>query len=127
MAKIRGVDVLLSVGGQTVGSQRNASLKMDGKEIDVSDKTTGGWDTTIVGNRSWAIDCEAILLDSDAGQDAIEAAFLAGTQVSVAIAVGARGTYSGTASIVSLEMTGEKDDVSTMKISLKGASALTAA
>ena len=127
MAKIRGVDVLLSVGGQTVGSQRNASLKMDGKEIDVSDKTTGGWDTMIVGNRSWAIDCEAILLDSDAGQDAIEAAFLAGTQVSVAIAVGARGTYSGTASIVSLETTGEKDDVSTMKISLKGASALTAA
>ena len=127
MAKIRGVDVLLSVGGQTVGSQRNASLKMDGKEIDVSDKTTGGWDTTIVGNRSWAIDCEAILLDSDAGQDAIEAAFLAGTQVSVAIAAGAHGTYSGTASIVSLEMTGEKDDVSTMKISLKGASALTAA
>lgn len=127
MAKIRGVDVLLSVGGQTVGSQRNASLKMDGKEIDVSDKTTGGWDTTIVGNRSWAIDAEAILLDSDAGQDAIEAAFLAGTQVSVAIAVGAHGTYSGTASIVSLEMTGEKDDVSTMKISLKGASALTAA
>ena len=108
MAKIRGVDVLLSVGGQTVGSQRNASLKMDGKEIDVSDKTTGGWDTMIVGNRSWAIDCEAILLDSDAGQDAIEAAFLAGTQVSVAIAVGARGTYSGTASIVSLEMTGEE-------------------
>lgn len=127
MAKIRGVDVLLSVGGQTIGSQRNASLKMDGKEIDVSDKTTGGWDTTIVGNRSWAIDCEAITLDSDAGQDAIEAAFLAGNQISVSIAVGTRGTYSGTASIVSLEMTGEKDDVSTMKISLKGASALTAA
>ena len=127
MAKIRGVDVLLSVGGQTIGSQRNASLKMDGKEIDVSDKTTGGWDTTIVGNRTWAIDCEAITLDSDAGQNAVEAAFLAGNQISVSIAVGAHGTYSGTASIVSLELTGEKDDVSTMKISLKGASALTAA
>ena len=127
MAKIRGVDVLLSVGGQTVGSQRDASLKMDGKEIDVSDKTTGGWDTTIVGNRSWAISCKSILVDSDAGQDALEAAFMAGTQVSVAIAVGAHGTYSGTASVVSLELTGEKDDVAMFNVELKGASALTAA
>ena len=80
-----------------------------------------------MGNRTWAIDCEAITLDSDAGQNAVEAAFLAGNQISVSIAVGAHGTYSGTASIVSLELTGEKDDVSKMKISLKGASALTAA
>lgn len=124
MAKVLGVDVLLSIGGTVVGSQSNANLKVDAKEIDVSDKTTGGWDTFLVGNRTWMIDAECITLDSDAGQDAIEAASLAGNQVTASIAIGARGTFQGTASILSLEYTGEKDDKSTMKISLKGASAL---
>jgi TP901-1 family phage major tail protein len=127
MAKILGVDVLVSVGAAVVGSQSNASLKVDSKEIDVSDKTTGGFDTFLAGNRSWSIDCEAITLDSDAGQDAVEAAVLAGDVVSVSIAIGTKGIYSGSAMVNSYELTGEKDDKSTFKCTLKGATALTKA
>ena len=122
--KVLGVDVLLSVGGVVVGSQSNANLKIDAKDIDVSDKTTGGWDTSLVGNRSWGIEAECITLDTDAGQEAIQSASLNGTQVTASIAIGARGSFQGLASIVSMEFTGEKDDKSTMKMSLKGASAL---
>ena len=124
MAKILGVDVLLSVNSTIIGAQSNANLKIDAKEIDTSDKTTGGWDTALAGNRTWTIDAECITLESDAGQAAVETAMLLGTQVTASIAVGTRGTYQGTATITSLEFTGEKDDKSTMKISLKGASAL---
>lgn len=122
--KVLGVDVILSAGGQTIGAQRDASLRIDAREIDVSDKTTGGWDVFLVGNRSWSIDCEAVTLTSNAGQDAIEQAALNGTPITVAFTFGAKAVYSGSAMVVSFEMSGPKDDVSIMRISLKGATAL---
>lgn len=122
--KLLGVNVLVSVGGVVLGSQRNASLKIDAKEIDVSDKTTGGWDTTLVGNRKWSIDCDCIALDSDLGQAALESAAMDGTKVTVAFDHAGRRTFSGEAVVQSFELTGEKDDVSTAKVTFKGSSAL---
>jgi TP901-1 family phage major tail protein len=127
MAKILGVDVLVSIGGNVIGSQRDCSLSISGKEIDVSDKTTGGWDTFLVGNRSWEISCDAIALDSDAAKAAIETAVANGTQVTVEFDHSTGSVYSGSAVVTSFQLTGPKDDVSTMSCTLKGASALTIA
>ena len=43
MAAIKGLDVLIKVGSQVVGGQRNASLEMSAETIDTTVKTTGGW------------------------------------------------------------------------------------
>lgn len=127
MSKILGVDVLVSIGGSSIGSQRDATLTISGKEIDVSDKTSGGWDLFLVGNRSWEITAEAIALDSDTAATAIETAVANGTTVAVIFDHGAGSTFSGDAVITNYQLTGPKDDVSTASITLKGASALTIA
>jgi len=122
--KILGVDVLLKIGATAIGSQKDASLSISAKEIDVSDKTTGGWDTFLVGNRSWEMSCDCIALYDDAIQDSLLDSAIAGTTVSVVFQHGANMTYTGTAVISSVELTGPKDDVSTAAFTLKGASAL---
>lgn len=122
--KILGVDVLIKTDGEILGSQKDASLSISAKEIDVSDKTTGGWDTFLVGNRAWEISCDCIALDSDAAQNAIVDDALAGTTVTVIFSHGDNMVYTGSAVVASVELTGPKDDVSTAAFSLKGASAL---
>lgn len=122
--KILGVDVLLKSGGTAIGSQKDASLSVSAKEIDVSDKTTGGWDTFLVGNRSWEMSCDCIALYDDVVQDDLIDKAIAGSTVEVVFHHGANITYTGTAVISSVELTGPKDDVSTASFTLKGASAL---
>lgn len=123
-SKILGVDVLVKIGGVVLGSQKDASLSISAKEIDVSDKTTGGWDTFLVGNRAWEISCDCIALFDDAAQDGIIDDSIDGSTVEVIIAHGENIVYTGTAVISSVELTGPKDDVSTASFTLKGASAL---
>lgn len=122
--KILGVDVLLKIGGTAIGSQKDASLSISAKEIDVSDKTTGGWDTFLVGNRSWEMSCDCIALFDDAVQDDLIDKAIAGSTVDIVFHHGSSVTYTGTAVISSVELTGPKDDVSTASFTLKGASAL---
>ena len=43
MSAIKGLDVLIKVGSQVVGGQRNASLEMSAETIDTTEKSTGGW------------------------------------------------------------------------------------
>lgn len=122
--KIIGVDVLVKIGGVVLGSQKDASLSVSAKEIDVSDKTTGGWDTFLVGNRAWEIGCDCIALYDDAAQNGIIDDSIDGKTVDVIFSHGNNIVYVGSAVISSVELTGPKDDVSTASFTLKGASAL---
>ena len=122
--KVIGVDVLVKIGGNILGSQKDASLSVSAKEIDVSDKTTGGWDTFLVGNRAWEISCDCIALFDDTAQNATIDGALAGTAATVIFSHGSNVVYTGSAVISSVELTGPKDDVSTASFTLKGASAL---
>lgn len=122
--KILGVDVLVKADGVVLGSQKDASLSVSAKEIDVSDKTTGGWDTFLVGNRSWEISCDCIALYDDVAQDSIVSDALNGQTVTVIFSHGDNLVYVGDAVISSVELTGPKDDVSTASFTLKGATAL---
>jgi len=125
--KVLGVDVLISIGGQTVGGQNDCSLTISTKEIDTSDKTTGGWDTSQAGNRSWSVSMKAALIVGDAGQSAIKTACKNGDPVTLLITEGGAGTDTGTAIIASYKVNGSKDDVASMEIDFKGNSALTIA
>jgi len=66
-----------------IGGQRGASTSMSADEIDVSDKTTGGWKSTLPGLRSWSIDLDGLMLLNDDGVEAMEYAFLNGKTVFV--------------------------------------------
>lgn len=124
MGKILGNAVLMKMDGTLLGAQRNASLDINASEIDISDKTTGGWDTYLVGNRSWDMSCEAIAVSGDEIQDAIIAKALEGETVQIVFEHGPEIAYTGTAVITSCSLSGDKGDVSSASFSLKGASEL---
>jgi predicted secreted protein len=122
--KILGNAVLLKMDGTLLGAQRNASLDISSSEIDVSDKTSGGWDVFLVGNRSWEMSCEAIAVAGDEIQDAIITKTMEGETIQIIFEHGSAAVYSGSAVITSCSLSGDKGDVSTASFSLKGASAL---
>jgi TP901-1 family phage major tail protein len=137
MSKVAGVDVLLKVEDSSVpgtfivvGGQTGASLSRSASTIDTSDKTTGGWATSLVGLKSWSVECEGFVILGDNGQELLEDAFEQRKTVKVEIRIGADAdsngiTYSGDAVITSLENEFSQDDAVTFSVSLEGASPLT--
>ncbi len=135
MSKVAGVDVLLKVkdsetGELTVaGGQTGASLSRSASTIDVSDKTTGGWSSSLVGLKAFTIEAEGFVSLGDAGQEMIEEAFDAREKVFIEIRIGedsdeAGVTYTGECVITELSNEFSQDDAVTFSVSLEGASAL---
>ena len=66
--EVRGLDVLIKIGSQVVGGQRNASLELSAESIDATCKTTGGWSKKLPGIKTWSSSCDGIYF-LKAGQD----------------------------------------------------------
>ena len=125
MAVTRGLDVLVYVGENAVGGQKGCTLTMEAETIDVSNKNDFGWASTIGGAKSWSVSCDGQFIAADAGQKALMDAFVAGTDVQVEMKNSDNTIYfAGTASITSLEVDAQFDDVATMTIELQGIGAL---
>lgn len=132
--KIAGVDVLLKVKDDTntyvvVGGQTGASLSRSAATISTSDKTSGGWSTSLVGLKSWSVEAEGFVTLGDKGQELIEAAFEEREAVEVEIRMGEAGNisgvaYTGQAYITSLENEFSQEDAVTFSLSLEGAAPL---
>lgn len=125
--KIRGLEVLISVGGTVVGGQRGASLSMSADELDITDKTTEGYKAFLVGLKEWTISCDGLVCTDDAGYKALFDAFLNGTVVNVQFKQedGNFG-YQGDMVIASMDFDAQYDDAVTYSCELKGAGALSA-
>ena len=123
--KIKGLEVLLHVGGKVVAGQRGASLSMSADDIDITDKTTEGYKAFLAGLKEWSISCDGLVCVGDQGYDALVEAFLAADEVQVQLKNEA-GTfgYEGTVSIASMDFDAQYDDALTYSCELKGASAL---
>lgn len=129
--KIAGVDVLLKVKsseGQfvAVGGQKGASLKRQADTIDVSDKTSGGWSESIMGLKSWSLDCDGFVTLGDSGFKLIHEAFDNRTPIEVEIKVGDTDgyTYSGSVVITDFPEEYASDDAVTYSLTLQGSSPL---
>lgn len=128
--KVAGVDVLLKVKkGESyiaVGGQSGASLSRSAETIDVSDKTSGGWTESIMGLKSWSVDCEGFVCLGDEGLDLIVSAFDNREAIDVEIKVGAESgyTYTGQAVITDFPEEFAQDSAVTYSLALQGASPL---
>lgn len=128
--KIAGVDVLLmvEVGGEKVaiGGQKGASLTRSAETIDVTDKTSGGWAESIMGLKSWSIECEGLVTLGDKGLEHLHTCFDNGTLIDAAIqVVGNEGySYKGKVLITDFPEEYAQDDAVTYSVTLQGASAL---
>ena len=132
--KIAGVDVLLKAkneGGtlEIIGGQTGASLSRSASTIDATDKTSGGWTTSMVGLKSWSVEAEGFVTLGNTGQELLETAFENREPVEVEVRIGATDnadgiTLSGLAVITSLENEFGQEDAVTFSVSLEGASPL---
>lgn len=129
--KVAGVDVLLKVkkdsGFVVVGGQKGASLSRSAETIDVSDKTSNGWSESIMGLKSWSVDCEGFVTIGDEGYELLETAFENREAIEVELKVGGTGGYTrtGKAVITDFPEDYQQDSAVSFSISLQGASALT--
>ncbi len=117
----KGLDILVSIGKQSIGGQRNASVEMTSETIDVSCKTTGEWTAKIAGAKSWTAECDGMYFDGDAGYTAALTAFTAGNEVDVKIADSESTVgFGGKAIITSMNIDAPYEDAMTYSISLEG-------
>lgn len=129
--KVAGVDVLLKVKDNTgmvaVGGQKGASLSRSAETIDVSDKTSGGWAESIMGLKSWSVDCEGFVVLGDKGYDLLEEAFENRTPVEVEIKIGEEDGYTRKGKVVITDFPEDyaQDNAVSFTVSLQGASPLT--
>ena len=131
-----GVDFLLYVKTadgppevfSVVGGQRDATLKLTNDAVDASHKTSGAWKVRLPGLKDWGITGSAVIMDTDAGADALEAAYFASEKVKVRLNTpGDAFTYTGMATIADLTKQTPHDGPATFSIDLQGAGPLTKA
>ncbi|MED4619451.1 phage major tail protein, TP901-1 family [Priestia megaterium] len=132
--KVAGVDVLLKIkdtsGVDTIlGGQTGCTLNREADTIDVTDKTSGGFKSSLAGLISWSVDADGFVVLGDSAFEKIEEAFLNRQVVEVEIRVGASDdtngvTYTGSGYLVDLPLEFSQDDAVTYSLSIEGASAL---
>ena len=131
MAVTKGLDILVYVpdaGGSSkvaIGGQKGCTLSMEADSIDVSNKNDFGWASTIGGAKSWTVSCDGQFITDDVGQKKLMDCFVAGTEVDVEMKNTDSSVYfAGKASITSIEVDAQFDDVATLSIELTGVGAL---
>lgn len=132
--KVAGVDVLLKFEDDlgklvVLGGQTGATLNREAETIDTTDKTSGGWKSSLAGILSWSIDADGFVVLGDKAFGLIEDAFLGRKEVSAEIRMGgdsdAEGiTYTGKGYLVDLPLEFAQDDAVTYSLSLEGSTPL---
>lgn len=132
--KIAGVDVLLKIKDESgelvvLGGQTGATLNREADTMDVTDKTSGGWKSSLAGLLSWSMDADGFVVLGDEAFVSVEDAFLGRKEITAEIRLGATEdkdgvTYTGKGYLVDLPLEFAQDDAVTYSLSLEGSSPL---
>ena len=131
--KIAGAEVLLQVkdGSNlvTVAGQSGTTLNMSADTIDVTDKTSGGWKTSMAGLREWSIDQDVFYTIGDASNKLLMDAFVNREPIEAVIRIGKNDeadgtTFTGQVYITDFPLDLALDNAVSVSMSLAGASAL---
>lgn len=124
MSKVKGLDVILSIGASQLGGQRNATLNRSSELIDVTNKTSANsWKESLPGYKEWSLDCDGLYVISDTAHTALANAFNNGTAITVSLS-GSGVSYTGSAYITDYPIEAPYDDALTYSVSLTGSGAL---
>lgn len=129
--KVAGVDVLLKIKDSNdeyiaIGGQKGASLSRSAETIDVSDKTSDGWSESIMGMKSWSLDCEGFVVLGDTGFELLHTAFDNREKIDVEIKIGGAEGYNYTGQVVITDFPEDyaQDNAVSYSLALQGASPL---
>ena len=129
MSKFSGMKVKLfikdTVTGKILGGQKNATLNRSAETIDATSKDAEGfWQESIAGFKSWSIDCDGALIESDSAYEILETAFLNSANVDVYLDLPSGTKYQGNATITDFPLEFPYDDLATYSVSFQGSGAL---
>jgi len=123
---IKGINFILYIEFDPVAGQRNANLSVSADNIDVTNKLGDGWAENLASFRSWSIDADGLVVPSDTAYEALEAAAMNGTSVTVYLSTGTTGrTYTGTGYITDFSIGMPYDDATTYSCTITGTGPLT--
>lgn len=122
---IKGMDMLVKLGVNTLGGQRGASLEMSSDAIETTAKGES-WKTQVASLKAWTVSADGLYVASDLAYKSLQTAFANGTEVDLSLTNGTI-TYSGKALISSLSVDVPYDDAMTYNVSFTGNGALTVA
>lgn len=118
--------VLDSLGNEKViASQKDCTLNRSRNQIDASDKTTGEWERSLAGLKSWNLAFDNLLIEGDDGQQILEDAFAGDGIVNVVLKTPGGNKYVGLASVTDLSLALPDNDVAKNSGTLSGAGPLT--
>lgn len=103
-----------------VGGQRGLSLSRTADEIDVTNKTTGGWSAKKAGLRTWSVDVDGLIVLSDEGLEVLETAFNEAMEVHVKFEYPDQKFRDGWGSITDMSIDAPHDGEATLTCTIAG-------
>jgi len=119
-----GNDIMVSLGGEVIGGQKDCSLNRESVTADVTTKESGMWSEEEITGLSWSVDLSGFVTTDYEKIDKLQEAWRNAEQVDVKY--GKPGRYEqGKAIITSLSTNSAAKDKTTYSLSLKGYGPLT--
>ena len=119
-----GNDIMVSLGGEIIGGQKDCSLNRESSTADVTTKESGMWSEEEITGLSWSVDLSGFVTTDYEKIDKLQEAWRNAEQVDVKY--GKPGRYEqGKAIITSLSTNSAAKDKTTYSLSLKGYGPLT--
>ncbi len=119
-----GNDIMVSLGGEIIGGQKDCSLNRESETADVTTKESGMWSEEEITGLSWSVDLSGFVTTDYEKIDKLQEAWRNAEQVDVKY--GKPGRYEqGKAIITSLSTNSAAKDKTTYSVSLKGYGPLT--
>lgn len=134
MSKEKGTYVLLAVGdgGTTevftdLAGQRNTQMQGAANQVDLSDKTTGGWGSSGAGLRTVSVTTSGHCVWPDStGLKELEAAWRAGDNINCKLKLNAGGGYYlGAFAVTQFQISGAHDGYTEYSLTLQNNGAVT--
>lgn len=127
-----GVDFLVYVNTGTIAAptwtliagQRNGRLSRRSDEANLSSKDSEGWHEGKPAQLHWSIDFDGLIVEGDAGQDALEETWRNREKVNVRMVTEAGTSYSGMATITDLSDAAPYESEATQSGTLTGSGEL---
>ena len=119
-----GNDIMVSLGGEVIGGQKDCSLNRESATADITTKESGMWSEEEITGLSWSVDLSGFVTTDYEKIDKLQEAWRNAEQVDVKY--GKPGRYEqGKAIITSLSTNSAAKDKTTYSLSLKGYGPLT--
>jgi TP901-1 family phage major tail protein len=133
MAQVKGINFLVMVNTGTdttpvytkVAGQRGATLNRSAETLETTSKDSDGFKEFETSFKEWSIEADGLLVDGDAGFEALEDSFMNGTKLKAQLQTSSGDKYEGMVIITDLPIEAPYDDMATYSVTLQGTGFLT--